>query len=52
MELLITALIVGLVLYGLERTNARRLVRPRLSGSTDIQDRDWERITTELRGRA
>ncbi|WP_410667830.1 hypothetical protein [Amycolatopsis sp. cmx-4-68] len=52
MELLITALIIGFVLYGLERNNARRPLRSRLAGSTDIQDRDRERITTELRGRA
>jgi hypothetical protein len=53
MELLITALIVGFVIYGLERNNARQTTPlHHLTGSTDIQDRDQERITTELMGRA
>ena len=52
MELLITAIIVGLVIYGLERNKARQLTHPHLYGSTDIKDRDQERTTTELLGRA
>jgi hypothetical protein len=52
MELLITAIIVGFVVYGLERNKTRQVVHPHLYGSTDIQDRDQERITTELMGRA
>jgi hypothetical protein len=51
MELLITALIVGFVIYGLERNNARHPVH-HLTGSTDIQDRDQERLTTDLQTRA
>lgn len=53
MELLITALIVGFVIYGLERNNARQTARrnPHLTGSTDIEDRDQARITTDLLGR-
>jgi pyrroline-5-carboxylate reductase len=52
MELLITAIIVGFVVYGLERNKARQLTNPHLAGSSDIQDRDQERISTELLGRA
>jgi hypothetical protein len=53
MELLITALIVGFVIYGLERNKARQTTpHPHLAGTTDIQDRDQERINTELLGRA
>ncbi len=54
MELLITALIVGFVIYGLERNNSRQTTHPKyhLTGSSDIQDRDQERISTELLGRA
>ena len=52
MELLIIALIVGLVIYGLERNNARQSTRLQLAGSSDIQDRDQERITTDLLSRA
>ncbi len=53
MELLVTAIIVTLVIYGLERNNSRQPnPHPHLTGSTDIQDRDQERITTELLGRA
>lgn len=51
MELLITALIVALVIYGLERNNARQPNRSHLAGSTDIQDRDRERTSTELLAR-
>ncbi|TDV41748.1 hypothetical protein CLV71_11970 [Actinophytocola oryzae] len=52
MELLITALIVGFVVYGLERNNARQVTHPHLAGSTDVRDRDQERLSTELLGRA
>jgi len=52
MELLITAIIVGFIIYGLERNNARRVIHPHLAGSTDIQDRDQERLNTDLLGRA
>jgi hypothetical protein len=52
MELLIIALIVGLVIFGLERNNKRRTTNSHLAGSTDIQDRDQERVATELLVRA
>ncbi|HYQ62831.1 hypothetical protein [Actinophytocola sp.] len=52
MELLITALIVGFVIYGLERNKPREVIHPHLHGSTDIQDRDQERTTTDLLSRA
>ena len=52
MELLITALIVGFVIYGLERNKSHQTTTTHLHGSTDIQDRDQERTTTELLGRA
>jgi hypothetical protein len=52
MELLITAIIVGFVIYGLERNNARQLTHPHLAGSTDIQDRDQERLSTDLQTRS
>jgi hypothetical protein len=48
MELLITAIIVGLVIWGLERNNNRPADHPHLNGSTDIQNRDKERLTTDL----
>jgi hypothetical protein len=50
MELLITAIVIGIVVYGLERNRARQLTKPRahLAGSSDIVDRDTERITCEL----
>ena len=53
MELLITAIIVGIVVYGLERNRARQATRPHahLAGSSDIVDRDTERISCELRFR-
>ena len=47
MELLITALIIGFVIYGLER-NKPTTPHPHLSGSSDIQDRDAERLATDL----
>jgi hypothetical protein len=52
MEIIITALIVGFVIYGLERNNARQTTHPHLAGSSDIQDRDQERTLTDLLTRA
>jgi len=52
MELLVIAFIVALVVYGLERNNHRTKAQSRLHGSTDIQNRDNERITTELQAHA
>jgi hypothetical protein len=51
MELLVTAIIVALVIYGLERNKPHQLTHPHLHGSTDIQDRDQERTTTDLLAR-
>jgi len=48
MELLIIALIVGLVIYGLERNKRHNPTRTHLAGSSDVQDRDQERLSTEL----
>jgi hypothetical protein len=50
MELLITAIVIGLLIYGLER-NRRRQATARLdhlAGSSDIVDRDAERLSCEL----
>jgi hypothetical protein len=52
MELLVTAIIIALVMYGLERNRARTpQTHPHLAGSTDIQNRDEERLSCELRSR-
>ncbi len=52
MELLVTAVIIALVLYGLERNRVRQSqLHPHLAGSTDVQDRDTERIACELLSR-
>jgi hypothetical protein len=50
MEVLITALIVAAVIYGLERNRARQATQPHthLAGSSDIVDRDTERVSAEL----
>lgn len=50
MELLVTAIIIGLVIYGLERNRARQVTSTHtyLAGSSDVQDRDAERISCEL----
>jgi hypothetical protein len=53
MELLVIAIIVGLVIYGLERNKTRQAQLGTLvTGSSDVQDRDRERTTVELLGRA
>jgi hypothetical protein len=50
MELLVTAIIIGLVIYGLERNRVRQATAQHayLAGSSDIEDRDSARITGEL----
>lgn len=50
MELLITALVIAALIYGLERNRIRQATQPHahLSGSSDIVDRDTERISCEL----
>ena len=43
-------LVLALIGYGLERNHARqRQPRSRLAGSTDVVDRDTERVIAELR---
>jgi hypothetical protein len=52
MELLITAIIITLVIYGLERNRIRQSQPyPHLAGSNDVQDRDSERLSCELLSR-
>jgi len=49
MEHLIAAIILALLIYGLERNRIRQgRGAHHLAGSTDIQDRDTERISCEL----
>jgi hypothetical protein len=48
MELLVIAIIVALVVHGLDRNNRHTPDNPHLHGSTDIQNRDIERLTTDL----
>ena len=52
MELLVITIIVALVVIGLERNNRHTPEHPHLHGSTDIQNRDKERLTTDLLTRA
>jgi D-lyxose ketol-isomerase len=52
MELLVIAVIVALVTYGLERNNRHTPEHPHLHGSTDVQNRDVERLTTDLQAHA
>jgi hypothetical protein len=50
MELLITAVLLALVLHGLNRNQARQPFQPHphLTGSTDVQNRDKDRLTCDL----
>jgi hypothetical protein len=50
MELLITAIVIGLLIYGLERNRVRQATQPHthLAGSSDVVDRDSERVSCEL----
>lgn len=50
MELLITALVIAAIAYALDHTRTRQ-PRTHLAGSSDIIDRDTERISCELRFR-
>lgn len=52
MELLVLAVIVALVIYGLERNNHHTPEHPHLHGSTDIENRDQARTTTDLQAHA
>lgn len=53
MELIVTIIVIGLVVYGLERNRIRLAARPHphMAGSSDVVDRDAERVHTELRYR-
>ena len=50
MEILIAAIVIGLLVYGLERNRIRQATEPHahLVGSSDVVDRDSERISCEL----
>ncbi len=54
MEIIVIAAIIGAVVYGLERNRARQVQHPHpfLVGSTDLRNRDEERMSCELLGRA
>jgi hypothetical protein len=52
MELLVIALIVALVVHGLNRNNNHNPEHPHLHGSTDVSDMDTERVATDLLARA
>jgi hypothetical protein len=47
--LIVLLIIIGLVVYGLERNRRRGGLSGRLAGSSDVQDRDAERVLAELR---
>jgi hypothetical protein len=46
--LIVLLIIIGLVVYGLERNHRRGGLSGRLAGSSDVQDRDAERVLAEL----
>jgi hypothetical protein len=52
MELIVAFVIIAALAYGLER-NRRHQAQPRsrLAGSSDVIDRDSERISCDLRAR-
>jgi len=45
---IVLLIIIGLVVYGLERNHRRGGLADRLAGSSDVQDRDAERVLAEL----
>lgn len=47
MELIIAAVVIALLVYGLERNKPARRTNA-LTGSTTVQDRDIERLTFDL----
>ena len=48
-EMIVLLVLIGLVVYGVERNNARhRYPRSQLSGSTTATDRDAERLSADL----
>ena len=46
--LIVLLIIIGLVVYGLERNHRRAGLSGRLAGSSNVQDRDAERVQAEL----
>jgi hypothetical protein len=46
MELLIATAVIALLVYGLQHNTHPN---PHLAGSTDITDRDQDRLTTDLK---
>ena len=46
--LIVLLIIIGLVVYGLERNHRRGGLAGRLAGSSEVQDRDAERVLAEL----
>lgn len=49
-ELVVLLVLVAIVVYGIERNNARnRYPRSQLSGSTAATDRDAERLSADTR---
>jgi len=49
MELLIATAVIALLLYGLQHNTHPHYPNPHLAGSTDITDRDQDRLTTDLK---
>jgi hypothetical protein len=45
---IVLLIIIGLVVYGLERNHRRGGLAGRLAGSSEVQDRDAERVLAEL----
>jgi hypothetical protein len=46
---IITFILIGLIVYGLERNRRHQdAPRPRLAGSTDVVDRDGQRVLADL----
>ncbi|HEU5475392.1 MAG TPA: hypothetical protein VFV67_32515 [Actinophytocola sp.] len=52
MDIVIAFIIIGLLAYGLER-NRRHQAQPgsRMAGTSDVVDRDIERLRNDLRAR-
>jgi hypothetical protein len=48
MELIVFAAIIALVIFGLEHNRSRAANHPHLYGTSDVQDRDTERVSGEL----
>ncbi len=48
MELIVFAALIALVVYGLQHNRSRAVSHPHLYGTSDVQDRDTERVSGEL----